>query len=95
MRLELCFLMIWFCNHYSVKRVKDSLNITEDEIRTFIPVLLLSGYYKVPYRDFYLSDAPDTYNETVSCEMSRNRFREKLSNLHLAENTHRLHKMVL
>ena len=63
------------------------MNILEDEIRTFIAFLLLSGYFKVPYRDLYWADAPDTHNEAVSCAMSRNRFREILSNLHLADNT--------
>ena len=59
----------------------------EDEIRTFIAVLLLSGYCKVPYQDLYWVDAPDTHNESVLCTMSRNTFREILSNLHLADNT--------
>ena len=64
-----------------------NLSILEDEIRTFIAVLLLSGYCKVPYRDLYCADAPDTHNKGVSCAMSRKRFREILSNLHLADNT--------
>ena len=55
--------------------------------RTFIAVLLLSGYCKVPYRNLYWADAPDTHNEAAPCAMSRNRFREILSNLHLTENT--------
>ena len=63
------------------------LNILEDDIRTFIAVLLLSRYCKVPYRSLYWADAPDTHNETVSCAMSRNRFLEVLSNLHLTDNT--------
>ena len=59
----------------------------EDQIGAFIAVLLLSGCYKVPYRDLYWAYAPDTHNEEVSCAMSRNRFREILINLHLADNT--------
>ena len=39
---------------------KGNLNILEDEIRTFIAVLFLSGYCKVPYRDLYWEDPPDT-----------------------------------
>ena len=62
------------------------MNILEDEIRTFIAVLLLPGYWKVPYRNLYWANAPDTQNEAVSCAMSRNIFWEILSNLHLAEN---------
>ena len=74
-------------NLYKVQHHKDNLNILGDTIRTFIAVLLLSGYCKVPYRDLHWRDAPDTHNEAVSCGMSRNRFREILSNLHLADNT--------
>ena len=61
-------------NLYAVQHGKGNLNILENEIRTFIAVLLLLGYYKVPYRDLYWADAPDTHNEAVSCAMSRNRF---------------------
>ena len=74
-------------NLYAVQHSKGNLNILEDEIRTFIAVVLLSGYCKVPYRSLYWADAPDTPNEAVSCAMSTNRFREILSNLHLADNT--------
>ena len=59
----------------------------EDEITTFIAVLLLPGYCKVPYRNLHRADAPDTHSEAVSCAMSINRFREILSNLHLADKT--------
>ena len=66
---------------------KENLNILEDEIRTFIAVLLLPEYCKVPFRNLYWADAPDTQNEAVSCVMSRNRFRKILSNLYLDDNT--------
>ena len=72
---------------YAVQHGKGNLNILEDEIRTFIAVLMLSGYYKVPYQDLYWKDTPDTHSEAVSFAMSRNRFREILSNIHLADNT--------
>ena len=36
-------------NLYAVQHGKGNLNILEDEIRTFIAVLLMSGYCKVPY----------------------------------------------
>ena len=74
-------------NLYAVQHDKCNLNILEDEFRSFIAVLLLSGYCKVPHRNLYWADAPDTHNEAVSCAVSRNRFREILSNLHLADNT--------
>ena len=74
-------------NLYSVQHGKGNLNILEVGTRTFFTVLLLSGHCKVPYRDLYWADAPGTHNEAVSCAMSRNRLREILSNLHLADNT--------
>ena len=46
---------------YAVQHGKGNLNILEDEIRTFISVLLLSGYCKVPYRNFYWANTPDTH----------------------------------
>ena len=72
---------------YAVQHGKGNLNILEDKIGTFIAVLLLSGYCKVPYRDLYWADAPDTHNATVSCAMSKNTFQEILSSFHLADNT--------
>ena len=72
---------------YAVQHGKGNLNILEDEIRTFIAVLFLPGYCKVPYQDLYWAHAPDTHSEAASCAMSRNKFREILSNLHLAGNT--------
>ena len=72
---------------YAVQHGISNLNILEYEIRTFIAFLLLSRYCKVPYRNLYWADAPDTHNEAVSCAMNRNRFREILSNLHLDDNT--------
>ena len=53
-------------NLYVVQHGKGNLNILENEIRTFIAVLLLSGYCKVPYRDLCWADAPDTHNAEVS-----------------------------
>ena len=74
-------------NLFAVQHGKRNLNILEDEISTFIADLLLSVYFKVPYRDFYWADAPDTHNEAVSYVVSINRFREILLNLRLADNT--------
>ena len=45
-------------NFYAVQHGKGNLNILEDEITTFVGVLLLSEYCKVPYRNLYWEDAP-------------------------------------
>ena len=54
-------------NLYAVQHGKGNLKILEDEIRTFIAVLLLSGYCKVPYRDLYWADAPNTQQSSLRC----------------------------
>ena len=74
-------------NLYAVQHCKRNLNILQNEIRIFIAVLLLPGYCKVLYRYLYWADAAETRNEAVSYALSRNRFREILSNLCLADNT--------
>ena len=64
---------------------KGNLDFLEEEIGTFIALLLLSGYCKVPYQDLHWADTPDTNSLAASCLMSRNRFRKILPNIHLAD----------
>ena len=40
-------------NFYVVQHGKGNLSILEDEVRTFIVILLLPGYYKVLYQYLY------------------------------------------
>ena len=68
-------------NLYAVQHGKGYLNILEDEIRAFIAVLCKF------YIEIFIGQMHLIHSETVSCAMSRNRFREILSNLHLADNT--------
>ena len=49
--------------------------------------MVLSGYSRVPYHELYWSMSPDTHNKSVSKAISRNRFREIFSNLHIRDNT--------
>ena len=60
---------------------------TSEEIKVVISILLLSGYFRVPYRELYWSTSPDTDNESVSKAISRNHFREIFRNLHIRDNT--------
>ena len=53
-------------NLYAVQHGKDNLKYLENEIRSFITVLLLLGYCKVLYQNLYWANAPDTQNEAVS-----------------------------
>ena len=38
---------------------------TTEEVKVVISILLLSGYFRVPYRELYCSTPPDTHNESV------------------------------
>ena len=60
---------------------------TSEEIMVVISILLLPGYFKVPYREMYWSTSPDIHNESLSKAISRNRFREIFSNLNIQDNT--------
>ena len=73
---------------------KSHSNILEDEIRTFIAVLLLPRYWKVPYRDLYWADAPDTHNKIVSCAMrKKNKKFQRYYQTFIWLTTHRLQKI--
>ena len=60
--------------------------INSGEVRVILAILLLSGYSRVPRRDMYWEQAADVRNEAVATAISRNRFRECLRYLHLADN---------
>ena len=88
MRSTLCFLMTWFCMwqiKLNFKQFNMIITIWKFS-RIFIAVLLLSEYYKVPYRNLYWEDAPGAHNEAISYALSGNELQEKLWNFHLACN---------
>lgn len=58
-----------------------------DEMRTFIGILLLSGYCSVSRRRLYWGNEPDTHNILVVHSMRRNRFDEIMSYFHAADNS--------
>ena len=55
-------------------------------LKTFIAILLVSGYVDLPRRPMYWEHNEDTHNTTVS-SLSQNRFDELMQNLHLADNS--------
>ena len=59
-----------------------------DELRTFIAILLISGYSNVPRRHLYWEQSSDVQNDAISKAMSRNRFDELMRYLHLSDNLH-------
>ena len=62
------------------------LDLTVDELKTFFGILLLTGYVPLPRRRMYWEKSADTHNSLVANAMSRNRFEQIFSNLHVADN---------
>jgi len=57
------------------------------EMRLFLAMLLLTGYAILPHRCMYWENSSDTFNEAMSDRMTRNRFDELLSVIHLCDNS--------
>ena len=60
--------------------------IDRSEMRLFLAILLVTGYNPLPRRRMYWENSPDVHNKAISDAMSRNRFEEILSYLHLSDN---------
>jgi hypothetical protein len=72
---------------YSVAMFGNLVNITAEEIKTFLAILLLSGYNKVTDFKLYWSNSEDTKNTLVKAPMSRNRFLLVKRCFHLGQDT--------
>ncbi|KAF5281922.1 hypothetical protein FQR65_LT14448 [Abscondita terminalis] len=64
-----------------------SFDATEEDIRQFLGLLLISGYHNVPSEDDYWSTAEDMQVPIFSSTMSREKFRSIKRHIHLADNT--------
>lgn len=62
-------------------------DISADEIRCFIGILLLSGYNIFPRRGMYWETGDDAGNKLVNAAISRDRFNFIMQNIHLNDNT--------
>ena len=71
-------------NEYGLASSGESPNITPDEIKTFLSILLLSGYHSPCNYRQYWSNSEDTQNMLVKKAMSRNRFELIKKSFHLA-----------
>lgn len=61
--------------------------ISAEEMKCAIAILILTGYNQLPGRDFYWESQNDVKNIMVSDAMRRDRFRQILRYLHCADNT--------
>ncbi len=68
---------------YAVQKGKESFTITPSEFRLFIAILFTSGYVQLPRRRMFWENSDDVHNSAVSLAMSRNRFEEILSCVHV------------
>ncbi|KAF6200171.1 hypothetical protein GE061_006472 [Apolygus lucorum] len=75
-----------YSNTYVMQK-NHHLNVTTDEIKTFIAILLLTGYLSPRYMRMFWETQSDTHNPLVSGSMRRNRFFEIQQYLHLSDNT--------
>lgn len=66
-----------FCN-------KKDPNITVEELKFFISILIISGYNSPPGKRYYWEDGNDMKNEMVSNAMRRDQFLQITRFLHCA-----------
>ena len=72
-------------NRYASQK-NEPADVSVEEMKTFIGVLVLSGYVSVPRRSMYWEKNEDAFNPFISSNMRRDRFTKILNNLHAANN---------
>lgn len=78
----------YFSKLYSCQKdPRSSFDVSINELRVVVAILLISGYNMVPRRRLYWSSEQDVRNDMIANAMSRNRFDDILANLHCADNT--------
>ena len=83
---EMVNLIVTQTNKYAVfKGAQFSVN--EIDIKAFLTILMLSSYSDVYSKEEYWSTDPDTHNTLVTKLMSRNKFRDILKYVHVADNS--------
>lgn len=61
--------------------------LSSEELYTYFPVLLVSGYVKVPHRRLFWETRDDTHNLLISNAVTRNRFDIIHRFLHFSDNS--------
>lgn len=72
-------------NQYAAKKNKLG-DISNDEMKAFLGVLLLSGYVPVPRRKMFWQGHKDANNQVVCESITRDRFDFIMTNLHVCDN---------
>ncbi len=72
---------------YALFKNKPDPQITSNEIKCFIGILILSGYNSLPSKKNYWENESDVKNEIVSNNMRRDRFFQIMRFMHCGDNT--------
>ena len=72
---------------YSIWKGKDIFGADMVEFRTFLGIIILSGYNKLPQRKLYWSHDSDVGNDLIKSSMRKNKFKQMMQFLHYTDNT--------
>ncbi|XP_039288737.1 piggyBac transposable element-derived protein 3-like [Nilaparvata lugens] len=78
-------IIVFQTNLYATQKGK-TLRLQENEFLSFLGVNMLMGYHELPSKRHYWSNAPDLHVPIVAETMTRDRFDEILSCLHVNDN---------
>ena len=84
-------LIIRFSKIYAAGKGFHNFQVSMEEMRAFLALLLLSGYASLPRRRMYWEKQIDVNKEVFTRTLPRHRFEEILRFFHLADNNN-LHK---
>nr|CAD7595708.1 unnamed protein product [Timema genevievae] len=80
-------MLVDFTNIYARQAGDMTFELTLDEMRIFLAILLLTGYNPLPRYKMYWEMSDDCHNEAVSKAISRGRFEKITKYLHMCDNT--------
>lgn len=83
---EVIQLVLENSNKYALQKGKHSFLTAAGEMRIFLAILFTSGYAPLPRRKLYWDPTNDVNNAAITNAMTRNRFEELMSNIHVADN---------
>lgn len=83
---EIVNFIVDMTNTYALQR-NHTLNVTSEEIKVYIAILLLTGYLTPKYMRMFWEVKSDTHNDLVASSIRRNRFFEIQQYLHLCDST--------
>ncbi|KAI4465143.1 transposase is4 [Holotrichia oblita] len=82
---EIIEMFVSCTNNYAASKHRKA-DVTAEEFKVFLRILLLSGYVSVPRHRMFSGNYKDSHNNMVFESMSRNRFEHILTNVHCCDN---------